>query len=73
MSRGSFFIGLAVVVLLIVGLVSWRLTTNTGDDANAELPSDLTEIFNTASWSEPTLSPTKLNLSANFATKMPSI
>lgn len=48
MSRGSFFIGLAVVVLLIVGLVSWRLTTNTGDDANAELPSDLTEIFNTA-------------------------
>ena len=35
MSRGSFFTGLAVVVLLIVGLVGWRLITNTGDDANA--------------------------------------
>lgn len=48
MSRGSFFTGLAVVVLLIVGLVGWRLITNTGDDESAELPSDLTEIFNTA-------------------------
>lgn len=48
MSRGTFFAGLAVVAVVIAGLVGWRLITDTGDDSNAEVPSDLTEIFNTA-------------------------
>ena len=48
MTRNGFFAGLAVLALIIVGFVGWRLITDTGDDTNADVPSDLTEIFNTA-------------------------
>ena len=48
MSRGQFFVAVTVISLAIAAIVGWSLITDTGDETSSDLPSDLTEIFNTA-------------------------